>query len=441
MGRGQQARLVVGRRGFLLPLQPAHSTAGAHPRRLLASTDPVSRQSKPPLSGGVSIPTDPDAHPLTSRISHYSIHHPHSASAAFPAPDFSLSDALATFAFLHIHTHAPQVAQSLFPARLELARVLALLPLSTSSATGAGQPSLSPSKAPRGSGASGGGPDSSVLRLLWAGSGGRQWKKQQQGPAELVLAQRTGRLSTAVGGNVVYHLATAVRNPEQIPALAGGLAGDGDGVKGAKMPGQQQQQEGALVFALLVAHSAEQGCLEATLLAPQGGGLFDARRDAGTLRAACGASCVLFLVRLRWKLGLGGRRWDLLKPAHIIIHKIKTTAALSRYVTETIRAHRALSLRIPDLTLALISPFATMHRILLRMPEASQPTGPAPARLSSASVYNSNGGARAQQPNYRVISVRFLSETPGLFTVVGLAPADQALLPAWVMEKVTREKD
>ena len=51
------------------------------------------------------------------------------------------------------------------------------------------------------------------------------------------------------------------------------------------------------------------------------------------------------------------------------IHKTKTTAALSRYVAETIRAHRALSLGLPDLTLALISPFATMHRILLRMPE------------------------------------------------------------------------
>lgn len=286
MGRGRQARLVRGRRGFLLPLQPADPAAGAHPWRPLASTDPVSFAIHP-LSGGTSIPS------LTSRIFHHSIHHRHSVSAAFLAPDFSLGDALAAFAFLHIHTHAPQVIQSLFPARLELARVLALLPLSSSAATAAGQPSLSLSKAPRGSGASGGGPDSSVLRLLWAGSGGRGWKKQQ-GPAELVLAQRTGRLSTAVGGDVVYHLATTVRDPEQIPALAGGLGGNGDGGRGIKTQGQGQQ-EGALAFALLVGHSAEQGCLEATLLAPQGGGLFDARRDAGALRAANGpSSCVLF---------------------------------------------------------------------------------------------------------------------------------------------------
>lgn len=40
------------------------------------------------------------------------------------------------------------------------------------------------------------------------------------------------------------------------------------------------------------------------------------------------------------------------------------------------------------------------------------------------------------QPTYRVVSVRFLCATPGLFTVAGLAPQDQALLPTWVMEKV-----
>ena len=191
--------------------------------------------------------------------------------------------------------------------------MLALLPLSSSAATAAGQPSLSPSKAPRGSGASGGGPDSSVLRLLWASGGGSGWKKPQ-GPVELVLAQRTGRLSTAVGGDVVYHLATTVRDPEQIPALAGGLGGNGDGGKGAKTQGQgqqrQQQQEGALAFALLVGHSAEQGCLEATLLAPQGGGLFDARRDAGALRAANGASSCAHFSMTGIDVGLGRWRWD-----------------------------------------------------------------------------------------------------------------------------------
>jgi hypothetical protein len=88
----------------------------------------------------------------------------HSVTAAVSARGFTLGDALGAFAFLHIHTHAPQIVQSLFPTRLELVRVLALLPLSS------GATALSPSKAQRvgGGGGAGGGPDSSVLRLLWA---------------------------------------------------------------------------------------------------------------------------------------------------------------------------------------------------------------------------------------------------------------------------------
>lgn len=85
---------------------------------------------------------------------------------------------------------------------------------------------------------------------------------------------------------------------EHIPVLAAAVSSPGNGTAGVAPPQQaqaQQQQQlqndggggGGALLALLLGHSVEQGCLQATLLASQGP-LFDAAKDANALRAANG---------------------------------------------------------------------------------------------------------------------------------------------------------
>ncbi len=293
-----------------------------------------------------------------------------------PKADFTLAEALATFAFFHVHTHSPMILQSCFVSFLEQAKVLALLPLSTS---GSSMSTPGNSASSRGGGRVG--PDSSAIKAIWT--------EKKQRPKEFILAQRTGRFHAPssgdceTSGDFVYYLATSIKNPDHVPIL--GLSSPSGATPGA--PAAQQVDELPLV-AFVVGPSAQQGAVDVTVILSQ---------------------------------GLIAAEETYLRPCLAL-----SSANLGRYVTETIQTHRALSLALPDLTLALISPFAGVHRILLKMPET-------PASAPAVAV---GSPAATSGATYRVVTVRFLPASKGDFTVGGLGPGDQALFPRPFMEKI-----
>lgn len=81
---------------------------------------------------------------------------------------------------------------------------------------------------------------------------------------------------------------------------------------------------------------------------------------------------------------------------------------------------------------------SVQYRVHTRTHQASQQQHQPPSRLSSAST---TATTATPPTTYRIVSIRFLCASSGVFAVSGLAPQDQALLPTWVMDKVSKKRD